>query len=176
MRKTKYLLKAKPEGQAASCIMVGLVAPLSISLLRATLSQAHTAPLCNRLCAESSLPNGELSTSWNHHFSHSDIKDLPKRQRPSTVAGFHSAGEAAHRPTPAVQRRDSLAGQHVYAHTHAEQPRKSQLQFFNFILIYFFKVVCVWVFYLHVCDVCVPQVCLVPSEIKTEHRIAWNRS
>lgn len=135
------MLKAEPEGQAASCIMV--VALLSISLLRATLSHAHTAPLCNRLCAESSLTNSEPSTSWNCHFSHSDLKDLPKRQRPSTVAGFHSAGEAATCPTSAVQRRDSLVGQHVYAHTHAEQPRKSQLRVFNFILIYFFKGVCV---------------------------------
>lgn len=139
MRKTKYLLKAKPEGQAASCIVVGLVAPLSISLLRATLSHAHTASLCNRLCAESSLTNSESSTSWNHHFSHSDIKDLPKRQRPSTVTGFHSAGEAATYPSPAVQWRDNLAGQYVYVHTHAEQPRKSQLRFFNLILIYFLK-------------------------------------
>lgn len=64
--------KARPEGQAESCITLETVSPLSISPLGTALSHAHRAPLCNLPCAESSFTNSEPPSSWTRHFSHGD--------------------------------------------------------------------------------------------------------
>lgn len=120
---------------------MGLVAPLSVPLLRATLSHAHTALLCNRPCAEASLINGEPSTAWNRHFSHSDTRPSTSLKTSLSVKGQAlrlAVTVLVRLPPVALQLCGEgtilLCSMSVPTHMLSSPERKSQLWFSNFIL------------------------------------------